>query len=196
MVKLYTKNGQVKLANRIVITTEESQIINPTHEMLLEAGWVEYVAPEVEPQPYRKSESEVMQEIVLEQYNSRTDIEDKEALDRAIVIYNWDKYIGKSLKTGQVVVHDERVYRVRQDIPIVLDKQYPSLDTAAIYEVIELVATGEKDDPIKYEPPMEIFEGKYYTQDDVLYLCNRDSGVALSHNLKDLVGLYVDKVVE
>ena len=119
MVKLYTKNGQVKLANRIVITTEESQIINPTHEMLLEAGWVEYVAPEIEPQPYRKSESEVMQEIVLEQYNSRTDIEDKEALDRAIVIFNWDKYVGKSLKTGQVVVHDERVYRVRQEIPIV-----------------------------------------------------------------------------
>lgn len=194
MVKLYTKNGQVKLANRIVIITEESQIINPTHEMLLEDGWVEYVSPEVEPKPYRKSESEVMQEIVLEQYNSRTDIEDKEALDRSIVIYNWDKYIGKSLKTGQVVVHDERVYRVRQDIPIVLDKQYPSLDTAAIYEVIELVATGEKDDPIKYEPPMEIFEGKYYTQDDVLYLCNRDSGAALSHPLSALVGMYVDVV--
>lgn len=194
MVKLYTKNGQVKLANRIVITTEESQIINPTHEMLLEAGWVEYVAPEVEPQPYRKSESEVMQEIVLEQYNSRTDIEDKEALDRAIVIYNWDKYIGKSLKTGQVVVHDERVYRVRQDIPIVLDKQYPSLDTAAIYEVIELVATGEIDDPIKYTPPMEIFEGKYYLEEDSKYLCTRDSGIALSHNLSSLIGLYVELV--
>lgn len=194
MVKLYTKNGQVKLANRIVITTEESQIINPTHEMLLEAGWVEYVAPEVEPQPYRKNESEVMQEIVLEQYNSRTDIEDKEALDRAIVIYNWDKYIGKSLKTGQVVVHDERVYRVRQDIPIVLDKQYPSLDTAAIYEVIELVATGEKDDPIKYEPPMEIFKDKYYLEEDSKYLCTRDSGIALSHNLSSLIGLYVELV--
>lgn len=194
MVKLYTKNGQVKLANRIVIITEESQIINPTHEMLLEDGWVEYVSPEVEPQPYRKSEYEVMQEIVLDQYNSRTDIEDKEALDRAIVIYNWDKYIGKSLKTGQVVVHDERVYRVRQDIPIVLEKQYPSLDTAAIYEVIELVATGEKDDPIKYEPPMEIFDGKYYTEDNILYVCTRDSGIALSHPLSALVGMYVEVV--
>ena len=194
MVKLYTKNGQVKLANRIVITTEESQIINPTHEMLLEAGWVEYVAPEVEPQPYRKNESEVMQEIVLDQYNSRTDIEDKEALDRAIVIYNWDKYIGKSLKTGQVVVHDERVYRVRQDISIVLDKQYPSLDTAAIYEVIELVATGEKDDPIKYTPPMEIFKDKYYLEEGSKYLCTRDSGIALSHNLSSLIGLYVELV--
>ena len=194
MVKLYTKNGQVKLANRIVIITEESQIINPTHEMLLEDGWVEYVSSEVEPQPYRKSEYEVMQEIVLEQYNSRTDIEDKEALDRAIVIYNWDKYIGKSLKTGQVVVHDERVYRVRQDIPIVLEKQYPSLDTAAIYDVIELVATGEKDDPIKYEPPMEIFDGKYYNEDNILYVCTRDSGVALSHPLSALVGMYVEVV--
>lgn len=193
-MKLYTKDGKVKPANKIVIIKDDLQIINPTEEMILEDGWVEYVQPEVEPQPYRKSESEIMQEIILDQYNSRTDIEDKEALDRAIVIYNWDKYIGKSLKTGQVVVHDERVYRVRQDIPIVLEKQYPSLDTAAIYEVIELVATGEKDDPIKYEPPMEIFKDKYYTEDDSKYLCIRDSGIALSHNLSSLIGLYVELV--
>ena len=193
-MKIYEKNGEVKPANRIVISKDGMYTYNPTEEMILADGWVEYVQPEVEPQPYRKSESEVMQEIVLEQYNSRTDIEDKEALDRAIVIYNWDKYIGKSLKTGQVVVHDERVYRVRQDIPIVLEKQYPSLDTAAIYEVIELVATGEIDDPIKYEPPMEIFKDKYYTEDDSKYLCIRDSGIALSHNLSSLIGLYVELV--
>ena len=193
-MKLYIKDGQVKLANRIVIITEDSQIINPTHEMLLDDGWVEYVQPEIEPQPYRKSESDIIQEIILDQYNSRTDIEDKEALDRAIIIYNWDKYIGKSLKMGQVVVWDESVYRVRQDISVVLDKQYPSLDTAAIYEVIELVSTGEIDDPIKYEPPMEIFKDKYYTEGDSKYLCIRDSGTALIHNLSSLIGLYVELV--
>lgn len=195
-MKLYTKDGKVKPQNKIVIITEEYQIINPTEEMLLEHGWVEYIAPEVEPQPHVKSAYEVTQEIVLEQYNQRTDIEDVEALERAVVIYNWKKYIGKSLKMGQVVVWDERVYRVRQDISVVLENQHPSLDTASIYEVIELVATGEKDDPITYEPPMEIFDGKYYVHDDVLYLCTRDSGTALSHSLKDLVGLYVEVVNE
>lgn len=41
---------------------------------------------------------------------------------------------------------------------------------------------------------MEIFNGKYYTQDGVLYLCTRDSGQALTHNLSELVGLYVEVV--
>jgi len=41
---------------------------------------------------------------------------------------------------------------------------------------------------------MEIFNGKYYTQDEVLYRCMRDSGQALTHNLSELVGLYVEVV--
>lgn len=193
MVKLYTKNGQVKLANRIVITTEESQIINPTHEMLLEAGWVEYVAPEVEHQPYRKNESEVMQEIVIEQYNQRTDIPNQEALDRMVVIYDWSKYIGRVLKQGQLCVYNDKVWRARQE-HTVLEVYPPSMDTASLYEVIEKIHTGEKDDPIPYTPPMEIFDGKYYSEDNLLYLCNRDSGTVLTHRLADLVGIYVISV--
>lgn len=38
---------------------------------------------------------------------------------------------------------------------------------------------------------MEIFNGKYYTQGGVKYLCTRDSGTALTHDLSALVGLYV-----
>ena len=49
----------------------------------------------------------------------------------------------------------------------------------------------DADDPIAYVPPMEIFNGKYYMQGGVKYLCTRDSGTALSHDLSALVGLYV-----
>lgn len=41
---------------------------------------------------------------------------------------------------------------------------------------------------------MEIFEGKYYTQNEVLYKCIRDSGIPLSYGLSALVGTYVEKV--
>lgn len=192
-MKIYEKNGEVKNANRIVIITDEFQIINPTEEMILADGWVEYVPPVVEAQPYKKSKGEIIQEIVLNQYNSRTDISDEEALDHALVIYNWDKYIGKILKTGQVCVHDDKVWRSRQE-HAVLEEYAPSLETSSLYEIIELVHTGDKDDPIPYTPPMEIFEGKYYSEDEVLYLCTRDSGVALTHALRDLVGLYVNSM--
>lgn len=190
-MKLYIKDGKVKTANRIVIIKDDLQIINPTEEMILEDGWVEYVAPEPVVSNAR-NEYDIMKDIIKEQYNSRTDISDSEALDRAIFVYNWSTYIGKSLKTGQVVSYGENLYRVRQDINPVIENHFPSLDTAALYEVIEIMPTGEIDDPIPYTPPMEIFSGKYYTQDDVLYLCNRDSEVAISHNLSDLIGLYVE----
>lgn len=192
-MKRYIKDGKIYYQNRIVIRKDGKSVYNPTEEMILADGWVEYVPPVVEPQPYRKSMNEVMQEIVVEYYNSKTDITDEEALDKSIAIYNWDKYIGKTLQVGQVCVYNDKVYRIRQD-HTVQDIYPPSLDTASLYEVIELLPTGEKDDPIPYTPPMEIFSDKYYTQDNTLYLCIRNSETALSHNLSDLINLYVEQI--
>ena len=163
---------------------------NPTEEMILADGWVEYIPPVVEP---KKSRMQVMQEIVLEQYNARTDIPNEEALDRAVVIFDWNTYIGKTLNEGQCVVYNEDVYRVRQT-HTVQEHYAPSLDTASLYEVIVLTASGTMEDPIPYTPPMEIFEGRYYTQSGVVYRCTRDSGTALSHDLSALVGLYVEQI--
>jgi hypothetical protein len=200
-MKQYTKviNGLsvTKTRKQIVIKKDGMNIFNPTEEMIFTDGWIEYIPNIIEPSESNtdiKDPYSIMYEIIFEQYNSRTDISDKEALDRSVVIYDWEHYIGKSLKTGQVVVHEGNVYRVRQDITEVLDVYPPSLVTASLYEVIVLTATGTKDDPILYTPPMEIYKDKYYTQNDVLYLCTRDSGTALSHNLQDLINIYVNKV--
>ena len=43
MNKLYTKGDLIKSRNQIVIEIDDKQIINPTHEMLINDGWVEYV---------------------------------------------------------------------------------------------------------------------------------------------------------
>lgn len=63
---------------------------------------------------------------------------------------------------------------------------------ASLFVVIDEVHTGTLEDPIPYDGNMEIFNGKYYVQDEVIYLCNRDSGTPLHHALKDLVGTYVE----
>lgn len=189
-MKRYIKEGQIKSRNQIVIRKDGMNTYYPTEEMILADGWVEYIPPVVEP---KKSRMQVMQEIVIEQYNARTDIGDAEALDRAVVIFDWSKYIGKTLNAGQCVVYNEDVYRVRQT-HTVQEHYAPGLDTASLYEVIVLTATGEENDPISYTPPMEIFEGKYYTQFDVLYKCTRNSGTALTHDLFDLRGIYVELI--
>ena len=53
---------------------------------------------------------------------------------------------------------------------------------------------GTRENPIAYSTGMEIFNGKYYIQNEVVYLCNRDSGAPLYHDLANLVGLYVTVV--
>lgn len=50
-MKLYTKeidgSRVIKTSNRIIVYTNGMQIINPPHEMLIDDGWEEYVAPEI-----------------------------------------------------------------------------------------------------------------------------------------------------
>ena len=191
--QFYIKDNIIRERHRIVIVKDGLQIINPTEEMVLADGWISYSPPAPpEPQP---TITDQLRDMVLEQYNGRTDITDEEALKRPLLVYPWDTYVGKSLAAGQVVSHDGKLWRVRQAVATVLENQPPSLATAALYEVIEVEPAGTQDDPIPYTPPMEIFNGKYYTQGGVLYKCTRDSEQALSHNLSDLIGLYVELVV-
>lgn len=187
--QLYIKDGTIRDRSRIVIIKDDIQIINPTEELVLADGWISY-SPPAPPEPQPTIDDQLRE--LLEQYNGRKDITDEEALKRPLLVYPWDTYVGKALAKGQVVSHDGKLWRVRQDVAAVLENQPPSLDTAALYEVIEVEPAGTQDDPIPYTPPMEIFNGKYYTQGGVLYKCTRDSGQALTHNLSDLVGLYVE----
>lgn len=194
-MKQYIKNGVIKTRNQIVIKKDGRQYINPTEELILSDGWVEYVyvpKPYV-PTPRTKSKFEIVEELVVKQWNERTDITNEEALDYMVIVYAWEEFIGKVLPMGKIVSHNDRLWRVRQE-HTVLNEYEPSLATASLYEVIEKEHEGTLEDPIPYMPPMEIFEGKYYVENNILYLCTRSSGTALSHSLSDLISFYVEMV--
>lgn len=100
---------------------------------------------------------------------------------------------GIEVKTGYKCQYEGGLRKARQD-HTTQEGWEPSMDTASLWERIDEEHAGTLEDPIPYAPPMELFNGKYYTQDGVTYLCNRDSGQALSYNLSELVGLYVELV--
>lgn len=197
-MKKYIKDGVIKSRDNIVLKVTREingkevklQVINPSEEAILADGWVEYIPPKVEP---KKSRMQIVQELVVKQYNERTDITNEEALDYMAIIYPWDYYLDKVLTEGMMVTYDDKPWRVRQT-HTPLEVYPPSLATASLYESIDKEHSGEDDDPIPYTPPMEIVEGKYYIQEGVVYRCTRNSEVALSHNLSALVGLYVEEV--
>jgi hypothetical protein len=124
---------------------------------------------------------------------NRLNLTDNEALSVKEVYPTWKSKIGNTIEQGFIILHDDNLWRARQT-HTALEVYPPSISTTALYEVINYQHEGTLEDPIPYTPPMEIFNGKYYTQEEVLYLCTRDSGTALSHNLKDLVNIYVNRV--
>lgn len=118
---------------------------------------------------------------------------DEEALSVKELYPRWEDKIGMTIEIGYITLYKDNLWRARQT-HTALEVYPPSLATASLYEMIDKEHDGTLDDPIPYAPPMEIFAGKYYIADSVVYLCTRNSEVALSHDLSSLVGLYVEEV--
>lgn len=64
----------------------------------------------------------------------------------------------------------------------------------SLFTVVDAEHAGTADDPVPYDGNMALENGKYYTQDGVTYLCNRDTVNPVYNALSELVGLYVEVV--
>lgn len=112
---------------------------------------------------------------------------------------------GEDIKEGDALVKGDKftcegkLYAVLQD-HTVLAVNAPSIATASLYVEVtpDYTEGGEEfgtlENPIPYEGNMALENGKYYEQEGVVYLCNRDTGIAVYQPLSALVGLYVEKV--
>ena len=118
---------------------------------------------------------------------------DNQALSVKELYPRWEDKVNTTIEEGYITLYNDNLYRARQT-HTALEIYPPSLDTASLYEVIVKTHEGTMEDPIPYTPPMEIYEGKYYTQFDVLYKCTRDSGTALTHDLINLKDIYVEQI--
>lgn len=104
---------------------------------------------------------------------------------------------GDTLVKGDKFTYEGKLYAVLQD-HTVLAVNTPSIATASLY--VEVTPdynengeeNGTKENPIAYSGNMALEQGKYYEQEGVVYLCNRDTGVAVYNALKDLVNIYVE----
>lgn len=123
-------------------------------------------------------------------------IPDQEALDCISIFPEWESYIGKSMPEGVRTQYEGKLYKSRQEIPTVLANQPPGIETAALYVVIDQEHEGTLEDPIPYDQMMEVFNGKYYIEDEIIYKCIRDSGQPLYATCASLVGNYFEVAEE
>lgn len=92
MNTLYIKDGQILSKNKIVlyklIEDEEMQVVNPSHEMLLEDGWQIYEAP---PETLEQTKLNKIQEI---------DIYDKSPDVNSFILNGSSAWLSKSDRVG------------------------------------------------------------------------------------------------
>ena len=124
-------------------------------------------------------------------------LDDTTALTAVELFPYWEQLVKNKTQVdkGFRFQHDGKLWRTEQPTYIFVDTYVPgSTGTESLFSMVDETHAGTLEDPIPYERNMEIYNGLYYTQNGVTYLCIRDSGQPLYHDLSALVGSYVEVV--
>lgn len=116
---------------------------------------------------------------------------DADALEIKSLYPEWEN--GVEYTTRKKAQYKGKLYRCLQAHTSQIDWT-PDV-VPSLWTVIDEEHKGTINDPIPYSGNMELESGLYYIQDDVIYRCTRDTGIAVYAPLKDLVGLYVEVAV-
>ena len=128
-----------------------------------------------------ETQSQMIQAAMLVAQMQAQTFDDEQAQAVKILYPQWQDVIGQTVEKGYKFVHGDVLYKTIQD---------------SLYAVIDETHAGTQENPIPYDGNMALEKGKYYSQDGVIYLCNRDTENPVYHNLSDLIGLYVEKATE
>lgn len=134
--------------------------------------------------------SEVTDMLISQQVNSLT-VNDNTALRMLEFYPEWTP--GVSYTAGFKASRNGKLWRVLQ--AHTSQAGWEPENAASLWEQVCRTYAGTEVDPIPYEGNMRLENGKYYIQNDVVYLCNRDTVNPVYHALAELVGLYVEVVV-
>jgi hypothetical protein len=133
------------------------------------------------------TEAEVSNMLIREQINTLA-VDDNTALRMREFYPEWAANI--AYKVGFKVQYGGKLYKVTTAHTSQADW---TPDTAAtLFTRVDETHDGSEFDPIPYEGNMALENGKYYTQDGVVYLCNRDTVNPVYNALVDLIGVYVE----
>lgn len=196
------------------LNIEGEKIIGAYAEKLLE-GLVEYEADSnFDRTKYKYSNSEVVEigeperinlykeELTIEQNKNLKVMMEKQAqssfllelpdVEAAKIPLCFDPWVaGKSYKVGDRVEHGGKLWKCRQ-AHTSQENWKPYIDTASLWEVINVENAGTLDDPIPYDQTMTVYNGKYYLEEGIIYKCIRDSGQPLYATCASLVGNYFE----
>lgn len=119
-------------------------------------------------------------------------LDDSDALDAVELFPMWA--VGVDYTEGKRVRDGGELFKCIQ--PHTSQSDWRPSITPALWQKVETPGQGDTpDNPIPWSWGLEIHTGKYYIQNDVVYVGIRDSGVGIWADLSALVGNYVEVYV-
>lgn len=119
---------------------------------------------------------------------------DEQAVSAKVLYPMWEDLVARSFvaeESGYRFRYGSDLYKTIQANLTFAEQWVPGVGTESLYARIDETHAGTLADPIPYDGNMELFNGKYYSQNGVVYLCNRDTGAPVYNALADLVNIYV-----
>ena len=110
------------------------------------------------------------------------------ALKRRVLFPVWGEEgaeMGRKVPVGFRFQYEGTLYEVIQEHQLQADWT-PGMDTASLYKVVTAEHAGTLEDPIPDTQGMAFEEGKYYTEDGILYRCILTTQTGYPNDLKDL----------
>ena len=135
------------------------------------------------------SQNDISKKLIEQQINTLA-VDDNTALRMRSFYPEWAEKTAYAV--GYKVQRNGKLWRVLQ-AHTSQDGWQPE-NAASLWEQVNETHDGTIDDAIPYEGNMALVSGKYYTQGDVIYLCNRDTINPVYNALSELVGMYVVEV--
>lgn len=135
------------------------------------------------------SQGEISKKLIEQQINTLA-VDDNTALRMKSYYPEWES--GVSYSVGYKVQRGGKLWRVVQ--AHTAQAGWEPENAVSLWEQINETHDGTIYDAIPYEGNMALESGKHYVQNDVIYLCNRDTVNPVYNPLSELIGLYVETV--
>lgn len=135
------------------------------------------------------SQNAVTSKLIAQQINT-LNVDDNTALRMKAYYPEWEP--GATYTAGFKVQYGGKLWRAIQAHTAIVT--WEPVNAVSLWEQINETHDGTIDDAIPYDGNMALTAGKYYTQNDIIYLCTRDTVNPVYHPLAELVGLYVKEI--
>ena len=134
------------------------------------------------------TESEVSRLLIAQQINTLS-VDDNTALRMVAFYPEWAE--NAEYTAEYKVQRNGKLWRCRQ--AHTSQAGWEPENAASLWTEICESHAGTLEDPIPYSGNMALESGKYYSQDNKVYRCTRDTGNPVYNALSELVGLYVEE---